>query len=348
MFNEKPISELNIEDLKQMLVAGRRARQYALDHYEELAAREAVYTLYGPYDYRIGAAAPGPIVSKNSRKLAFKTKRKNYLVYELDSDYKLLRVKHVFEQRNDPIYHCFGLDDIQYACPFKYNQNEVYGTEVIAFVSKDRKPYLHANMTENSLLAEFYEYVSPEKVRVTGYSYHPISNYTVHGHPTDPNAPLGELNSPAQKSAYEEKPLYTDFSKFFEEDEPEETEESAIPPLADWIDNILNTDILEDVKAFCFNLYEEGDGSWSMELVGSGRFDPEDQDWPCDEVTDFGSGNNSFHWEMDVDWEGALSYIVRELKEYLENGKYAEVLKSKSGVGVGFVDGDLEIIACQQ
>jgi len=103
MFNEKPISELNIEDLKQMLVAGRRARQYALDHYEELAAREAVYTLYGPYDYRIGAATPGPIVSKNSRKLAFKTKRKNYLVYELDSDYKLLRVKHVFEQRNDPI-----------------------------------------------------------------------------------------------------------------------------------------------------------------------------------------------------------------------------------------------------
>ena len=33
-----------------------------------------------------------------------------------------------------------------------------------------------------------------------------------------------------------------------------------------------------------------------------------------------------------------------ELKLYLKNGKYAEVLKSQAGVGVGFVDGNIEII----
>ena len=37
--------------------------------------------------------------------------------------------------------------------------------------------------------------------------------------------------------------------------------------LADWIDNLLNRDIPENIVAFCFNLYEESDESWAMELV---------------------------------------------------------------------------------
>ena len=120
MFNGKPINELDIEDLKQMLVAGRRARQYALDHYEELAAREAVYTLHGPMDYAIGAAIPGHSVSKSSRKLTLKTRRKEYILYELDRDYKLLRAKHMYVcSQNNCTYHCFELEGIRYACPFK-------------------------------------------------------------------------------------------------------------------------------------------------------------------------------------------------------------------------------------
>ena len=135
---------------------------------------------------------------------------------------------------------------------------------------------------------------------------------------------------------------FADTVNKMEEEQEEET--NAIPPIPDWIDSILNTDIPDDVKAFCFNLYEEGNGSWSMELVGAGRFDPEDQDWPCDEVTDFGSGNNSYKWDMEAGWKDALAYVVDALKKYLEDGKYAELLKSKSGVGVGFVDGDLTIL----
>lgn len=348
MFEGKQINNLNLDDLNQILVAGRHAVQYAWNHYEELAAREAVYTLYGPYDYRIGAATPGLIVSKSSRKLAFKTKRKKYLIYELDSDYKLLRVKHVFSQRDDPVYHCFELEGLQYACPFAYNQKKIWRNEVIAIGYNDRKPYFYGDMTENSLLAEFYEYISEEKVYVTRYTYHPISKYTMSGYLMDPDAPLGEPNSPAQRSYREDKPMYTDFSKFFKETDTEEKEEeNIIPPISDWIDSILNTDIPDDVKAFCFNLYEEGNGSWSMELVGAGRFDPKDEDWPCDEVTDFGSSNNSYKWEMEVSWKEALAYVVKELKTYLKSGKYAELLKLKNGVGVGFVDGNIEIIVNQ-
>ena len=115
--------------------------------------------------------------------------------------------------------------------------------------------------------------------------------------------------------------------------------------VADWIDNILkDTVISADIVAFCFNLYEESDGSWAMELVGTERFDLEDEDWACNEATDFGSRENLYNWKMECEWDEALDYMVNELKQYLSSGKYAELLKSKTGVGIGFVDGNIEIL----
>ena len=115
--------------------------------------------------------------------------------------------------------------------------------------------------------------------------------------------------------------------------------------VADWIDNVLhNNAVTTDIVAFCFNLYEESDSSWSMELVGTERFDLEDEDWACNEVTDFGSRENLYNWKMECEWDEALAYMVNELKQYLSSGKYAELLKSKEGVGVGFVDGNIEIL----
>jgi len=115
--------------------------------------------------------------------------------------------------------------------------------------------------------------------------------------------------------------------------------------VVDWIDNALDGKVIPDsIVAFCFNLYEEDDDSWAMELVGTERFDPEDEDWACDEVTDFGTREHLYNWEMECEWDEALDHMVNELKLYLTSGKYAELLKSKNGVGVGFVDGNIEII----
>lgn len=341
------MKDLNMEDLKQLLLDGRRALKYAWDHYEELAAREAVYTLYGPHDHEIGAGIPDKSISKASRILTFKTRKKNYLSYELDSEYKLIRVNHVLNSEHNGTYHCFELNGIQYACPFKYNQKKIEGYDVIAVGYKDGKPYYCGILGEFRVFADFYEYVSPEKMHVIGYYYNPLADCSYYGYPVDPEAPLGELNSPAGRSCRDEKPVYTDFSKFFTETETveEKKEESENPKISDWIDNILNTDIPDGVVAFCFNLYEEGNGSWSMELIGSSRFDIEDSDWPCDEITDFESRKNLYEWEMDCSWKKALAYVTNELKEYLSDGKYANLLKSRKGVGVGFVDGDIKILA---
>lgn len=115
--------------------------------------------------------------------------------------------------------------------------------------------------------------------------------------------------------------------------------------VADWIDRVLNeAAVPAAVVAFCFNLYEESDGGWAMELVGTESFDLEDEDWACDEVTDFGSRENLYHWETECEWEEALEYMVNALRQYLSCGKYADLLKSKEGVGVGFVDGNIEIL----
>lgn len=114
--------------------------------------------------------------------------------------------------------------------------------------------------------------------------------------------------------------------------------------IANWINQVLDKEIPDNIVAFCFNLYEEGDGEWSMELVGTDWFDEEDEDWACNEATDFGSREEMYTWKMNCEWNEALDYMVNELKQYLKDGKYAELLKSRVGIGVGFVDGNIEII----
>lgn len=114
--------------------------------------------------------------------------------------------------------------------------------------------------------------------------------------------------------------------------------------VSSWIDNALSREVPGDVAAFCFNLYEDGEYKWSMEIVGSERFDLDDEDWPCHEVTDFGTREELLVWQKHAEWNVILDDIISVLKEYLEKGKYADILKGKSGVGVGFVDGSIEVL----
>lgn len=207
--------DLTLEDLKQLLLDGRRARRYAWDHYEELAAREAVYTLYGPYAYGTGAAIPWGYTPKRARNLTLKTRRKKYVIYELDREYRLLRVTQVLDSVNINTYHCFDLDGIQYACPFLPDQKKKGYGNTIALSCKDGKPYFYAFLAENVLFVRYCEYVSQGKALMTEYGYNPVSEYTLHGYLTDPDAPIGALNSAANRLCWEEEPVYTDFSQWF-------------------------------------------------------------------------------------------------------------------------------------
>ncbi len=118
--------------------------------------------------------------------------------------------------------------------------------------------------------------------------------------------------------------------------------------ISEWLDDVLEdiseTGIPNEVLAFGFNLYDNGDGNWSMELIGTSEFDTDDEDWMCNEVTDFDTRDNPFQWDKKAKWEEILNDVTYLLKRYLESGKYADVLKAQFGIGVGFVDGNVEIL----
>jgi hypothetical protein len=111
-----------------------------------------------------------------------------------------------------------------------------------------------------------------------------------------------------------------------------------------WIDVILGGNISNDVIAFNFNLYEAED-SYHIQLIGAPTFSQEDQDWACYEV--FTTGENIFIINRKIagqDWEQGLKFSKNMIIKYLEEGKYNYKLKEKQAVGIGFVDGDLEIL----
>ena len=208
--------EIDINGLQQLIEKGKLAKQYALDHYEELVARKHTYTLFGPYTYGIGASRPTKPTPKHARKLQRSTRRKDFLVYELDENYKVLRTKAVINHSYiDCIYHHFEMGGITYAYPFDGTTKKVFTDTVSAIKFLNNKPIFYAETGENSMFAQFYEYISPEKMVFTEYWYTPTSRYSLQGYSTDPSAPVGALNSPAARICTEETPEYIDFSRWF-------------------------------------------------------------------------------------------------------------------------------------
>ncbi|MCR5824123.1 MAG: hypothetical protein K6G60_06815 [Lachnospiraceae bacterium] len=128
-------------------------------------------------------------------------------------------------------------------------------------------------------------------------------------------------------------------------DNGKENEELSLDELfEEWLDSALCQNIPDDVIAFNFNLYEDTGSKWSIEIVGTSSFDESDEDWACDEVTDFNTRGNPLQWQEDTSWEDVLSKAEDMLIKYLETGKNAYKLKHAEAVACGFVDGSLEIV----
>ena len=65
-------------------------------------------------------------------------------------------------------------------------------------------------------------------------------------------------------------------------------------------------------------------------------------DWACDEV--FDNREQPLKWSSRQSWEKILAQMESYLKKYLKKVKYASLLRSKQGLGLGFVDGDLILL----
>ena len=86
---------------------------------------------------------------------------------------------------------------------------------------------------------------------------------------------------------------------------------------AKWLDRILDENMPLPGVAINFNIYEEVDLHWSIQLISSTYFDEEDEDWNCYE--EFTTGEDLYEWQP-------------------------EKLKKYEAVAAGFVDGDVEIL----
>ncbi len=115
--------------------------------------------------------------------------------------------------------------------------------------------------------------------------------------------------------------------------------------LSNWLDTILEQDLPKRIIAFNFNLYEGSKGTYDIQLIGSDEFDENNSDWAC---TDYYTTCENICYikrEKEIEhWEQGLTYMKKLVMQYLSEGEKAHVLKNSSAVGIGFVDGDLEII----
>jgi hypothetical protein len=116
----------------------------------------------------------------------------------------------------------------------------------------------------------------------------------------------------------------------------------------EWFSASLAQSMPASVKAFSFNLFELPESSevkFGIELIGSSSFDENDPDWACDEVWEPRVRKISIPKSFSGScWEQCLANVRALLLTCLSSEVAAEKLKSKLGVGLGFVDGDLEVL----
>lgn len=111
---------------------------------------------------------------------------------------------------------------------------------------------------------------------------------------------------------------------------------------AAWVDQICEHPLPPSARAFNFNLYE-APGCFPVELIGAPHYDPNDEDWACDEV--FVSRPNLFelsHEIVGTEWERFLELVIGFVHLYIADMQNrGSVLRNAEVVTVGFHDGDL-------
>ena len=98
-----------------------------------------------------------------------------------------------------------------------------------------------------------------------------------------------------------------------------------------------------NAHAYCFNLIENS-GTYSIELIGTNSFDSQNEDWACDECFEASPRSLEIGGGFDS-WEACLWSMYDFLESYINSKEIgANILGKSKGVGVGFVDGNLEIL----
>jgi len=111
----------------------------------------------------------------------------------------------------------------------------------------------------------------------------------------------------------------------------------------EWLDLLLKNELSSEIKAIIFNLYEDTDNKWSVELVGTFSFDKDNDDWACD--VDYEPVDKYLNIEgVDVDPDKFLNEVITILLDIISLEKVSAWLLHTKYITVGFDDGVLEKI----
>lgn len=121
-----------------------------------------------------------------------------------------------------------------------------------------------------------------------------------------------------------------------------ESRYSKIRIFENWLDKVLEEEIPKKVRNINFNLYEEKNNKWFIELIGSRKNYKDDIDWACCE--DYTTRDNIYVFNEESNRRIIEEIFTNKIKKYLECGKYSNKLKNYDSIGIGFVDGDITII----
>lgn len=207
----KCVIDISPGELDQMIADGIVAYEYAWDHYDELFARKPEHILYGAVSTKLGAASPSHLTYTRQRILSSKLRRKEYNAYELDKEFNIIKHYTVLNGKIASYYLHFWLNGIHYARCFygdkKVNWRNAEHLHAIKY--EDGNPVCYAIISESMVVAEFYEFVSAEKMIVTTCFYRPDNEHLSW------DAPPDSYMRPLTCGCIERIPQSVDFKRFF-------------------------------------------------------------------------------------------------------------------------------------
>jgi len=114
-----------------------------------------------------------------------------------------------------------------------------------------------------------------------------------------------------------------------------------------WLEKSLSKTVPASVTAFSFNLNETDSSQFpfSVELIGSPFFDAEDDDWACEEIWHAVPRSLVIPETFSSkSWETCLENIKALVLKTLHDDTAGEILRTRYGIAVGFVSGDLDLV----
>lgn len=341
------------------------AVKYAEEHFEELRAGEqnAAKKVITSLGYDLGIACPSLIVHK-----VIRGHKKGRIIKEIptgeDCNYNIIS----YDEDGNPVavraYNKWGTHEAEYfflyegyvwAVRLYDHSGEGSHATLYRMLFEDGKICSYYMMEPFYLWGEEYEYPEDEDAPIRCKRYYYVPGRVE----TSKDVPAGQEHSPMTEYLYE---INRDGKKIVEyvkegdgyafcreyvsgkrkKSATQKPAQNTFARLCEWMDKELERELPERSCGVYFSLTEGNEDGFDITMCFTKNFDKEDEEWACDVTEEFGTFTVFTNGECR--WEDILAWSCKYLKEYLQKGTRKEMLKSFAGIGVGFDEGDVEII----